>query len=137
MAHESFILDGTTLCIRKDFVHGVRTQKDDAHSVSFYIFERRFIMAEYNEEELKMRGMAFDLAVPIAMMLNMFTVAEWEVLQARYGFSENDYPALKRTIDGMRDVNSFKELTANPLLKLAAMSNPPTEEKKEDDPLED
>lgn len=90
-------------------------------------------MAEYKEEELKMRALAFDLAIPITIMLNMFAVSEWDILQARYGFSENDYPALKRTIGNMRNVDQMRKLYESPLLKMASISNPPTEKKNRDD----
>lgn len=93
-------------------------------------------MAQYDEEELKMRASLFDMAVPVVGIINLFAISEWGILQTKYGFSETDYPALKLMIDNMRDMKTFRTLTENPLLKMAMISNPMEDEKKDDDQSE-
>lgn len=88
-------------------------------------------MAQYDEEELKMRSSMYDLAVPLTRMINLFMIWEWDALRARYRFSEDDYPALKRMINSLRDPSPFDELCKNPMLKLAMITNP-TLDKTED-----
>lgn len=90
-------------------------------------------MAEYDEEELKMRASMFDASVWIMKMLNVMAVGEWNMLKMKYHFSGDEYPALESMVKRLSDKDAFKNLCGNPLIKMAMISNPKVDETKNEE----